>query len=75
MTKRKCFSPGTPAEKAGFNEGDIIQSINGIDIEYLGGLLVIKEMMKEKSGTKYKFVISRDGKKKDINLTLKNLFN
>jgi hypothetical protein len=65
---------GTSAFKAGFQAGDIIRSINGIDTKYLGGLLSVKEMLREKPGTKYKIKVIRDGESKEIKLVLKDLF-
>jgi hypothetical protein len=67
-------SPGTPAEKAGFKQGDIVSSINGIDVERLGGYYDIIELLKANEGTKYKFSILRDGKAKEIELKLKELY-
>jgi hypothetical protein len=65
---------GTPAFKAGFQAGDIIRSVNGIDSKYLGGLLSTKEMLREKPGTKYKIEVMRDGESKVLQLVLKDLF-
>ncbi len=65
---------GTPAFKAGFQAGDIIRSINGIDAKYLGGLLSVKEMLREEPGTKYEIEVIREGKSKKMKLVLKDLF-
>jgi len=65
---------GTPASKAGFRAGDIIRSVNGIDTKYLGGLVSVKEMLREKPGTKYKIEVVRDGQSKTLKLVLKDLF-
>lgn len=65
---------GTPAFKGGFQAGDIIRSVNGIDSKYLGGLLSVKEMLREKPGTKYRIQVIRDGKSKTLKLVLKDLF-
>lgn len=65
---------GTPAFKAGFKAGDIIRSVNGIDTKYLGGLLSVKEMLREKPRTKYKIEVIRDGESKILQLVLKDLF-
>jgi hypothetical protein len=63
---------GMPASKAGFRTGDIIRSVNGIDTKYLGGLLSVKEMLREKPGTKYEIEVLRGDKSKVLKLTLKD---
>ena len=65
---------GTPASKAGFRAGDMIRSVNGIDVEYLGGLLSVKEMLREKPGTQYKIEVARDGESKTLKLVLRDPF-
>ena len=65
---------GTPASKAGFQAGDIIRSVNGIDSKYLGGLLSVKEMLREKPGTKYQIEVIREEKAKKLKLVLKDLY-
>jgi hypothetical protein len=65
---------GTPASKAGFKAGDVIRSVNGIDVKYLGGLLSVKEMLREKPGTKYTMEVMREGESKTLKLVLRDLF-
>ena len=66
-------SPGTPADEAGFHEGDTVLSINGIDVERFGGLLEFRTMLREEAGTEYLFEIERDGKRKGLRLVLRDL--
>jgi len=68
------ISPDTPAEKAGFRAGDTIRSINGIAVEHFDGLLAVREMLKDKPGTEYVFVIDREGQEKELKLKLKDLY-
>jgi hypothetical protein len=66
-------SPGTPAEQAGFQEGDAVLAINGIALDYLDGLTAIKAMLREAAGTEYMFRIQRDGDTRELRLVLRDL--
>ena len=66
-------SPGTPAEEAGFQEGDTVLTINGIDIEHFGGLLSLRAMLRGEAGTEYVFGIEREGQRKELKLVLRDL--
>lgn len=67
-------SPGTPADKAGFQIGDVIRSVNGIDAESLGGVVALKKMLRADPGIQYSFVIDRAGKENKLKMTLKDLY-
>ncbi|UCG31073.1 MAG: aspartyl protease family protein [candidate division WOR-3 bacterium] len=66
-------SPNTPADEAGFQKGDIINAVNGIDVQYFDGLIALRNLLKAKEGTTYMVEISRGGKILGKQLTLKNL--
>ena len=68
------MAPKTPGEKAGVKSGDIITAVNGLDAKYLGGILAIKAMMREKPGTVYALSILRQEKPLRTKLVLRNLF-
>jgi hypothetical protein len=53
-------SPGTPAEEAGFQENDLVLTINGIDTARFGG-------------TEYVFEVERDGRREELKLVLRDL--
>jgi hypothetical protein len=65
---------GTPAFKAGFQAGDIIRSVNGVDTKYLGGLLSVKGMLSEKPGTEYRIEVMRGSESKELKLALRDLY-
>jgi hypothetical protein len=65
--------PDSPAEKAGFAKGDMIRSINGINVGQLDGILAVREMMKAEPGTKYDFIVGRSDKEKKLKLELAEL--
>ena len=67
-------SENSPSSKAGFQAGDLIESINGIDASYFGGVVAIRKLFQEKAGTKYSFTIKRGEETKELNMTLKDLF-
>jgi hypothetical protein len=66
-------SPGTPAEEAGFHEGDTVFSINGIDVDHFAGLLSLRAILREEPGTEYVFEVEREGKRKELRLVLRDL--
>jgi len=63
----------TPSAKAGFQQGDLIMSINDIDTKYFGGVIAIRKLFQEKAGTKYSFKIKRGDEMKEIKMTLKDI--
>ncbi|KPK63412.1 hypothetical protein AMJ83_07010 [candidate division WOR_3 bacterium SM23_42] len=67
-------SPNTPADDAGFKERDIITSINGIEVQYLDGVIALRKLMRAEAGTTYTIGILREGKTFDKQLTLRDLF-
>jgi C-terminal processing protease CtpA/Prc len=67
-------SPNTPAHEVGFKKGDIIKTINGIDVNYFGGIISIRELLKEKTGTTYTFSVLREKELMEMQLILRELF-
>jgi len=51
--------PGSPAEKAGFQTGDQIVSMNGTDVNEKNGEKVMKMMQKSAIGDKVEFRVAR----------------
>jgi hypothetical protein len=67
-------SDNTPGLKAGFKPGDIIHSVNGIETEYIGGIVALKKMLREDPGTSYSVTVQREGIMKKLDLTLDDLY-
>ena len=67
-------SAGSPAADAGFLEGDIVRSINGIAVEHLGDPLRLSNLFRAGAGTVYELEIMRDGKPLELRLTLRELY-
>jgi len=66
-------SPGTPADEAGFEEGDVVLSIDSVDIEDYGGLLALRELFRGEVGTRFAFRVEREGKLEELELVLREL--
>jgi S1-C subfamily serine protease len=66
-------SDGTPADEAGFKEGDTVVSINGIAVEHFDGLVAIRALLRERAGAQYTFGVLRDGVPMELRLTLREL--
>lgn len=67
-------SPGTPADEAGFREGDVVASINGIAVEHFDGLIALRALLAAEPGTEYVFGVERDGEPMELTLTLRDLY-
>jgi hypothetical protein len=68
------ISPDTPAEQAGFQEGDIIKSVDGNVVEPLDGVIATRELLMAEPGTTYDFTVERGGIEKNISLKLEKLY-
>lgn len=55
---------GSPAEKAGLKEGDVIIEFNGIPVEDAGSFKA--RVASTKPGTRVKLVVIRDGERKEL---------
>lgn len=67
-------SPDTPAERAGFEKGDILKSVDGAAIEPEDGVLAVREQLMEAPSTTYEIVVVRTGSEKKLRLTLAELY-
>lgn len=70
----RFVSHATPADDAGFKKGDIIKSINGIEVQYFDDLVALRKLMRQKAGTTYTVGILREGKFLEKQLALRDLF-
>ncbi len=67
-------SPDTPADQAGFEEGDLVLSVDGESVENLDGVVGMRELLKQDPGTVLEIAIRRRGREMKISLTLADLF-
>ena len=66
--------PGSPAELAGLNVGDIIEKIDGSKTQGIG-VAKAAQLIKGKEGTKVKLrIVKIDGKKSDVVLKRSRIF-
>ncbi len=66
-------APGTPADRAGLREGDVVLAINDIGVEHLGGLIALRELMRADPGTRYEIDVVREGRHRTHKLKLGDL--
>ncbi|MGB5213097.1 MAG: Do family serine endopeptidase [Anderseniella sp.] len=63
-----AVTDGSPAEKSGLRTGDTILKVNGADIE--GPKELSRAVAKLKPGTSVEMTVFRDGKQRDINVSI-----
>jgi hypothetical protein len=68
-----CVSPNTPAEKAGFKAGDIVESVDGVSPGELGGIGGLREKLRAAPGTRYEVEVRRGGDRLKLHLVLANI--
>jgi len=66
-------SEGSPAERAGVRQGDVLAGINGIPVGSFASLIAIHELFKAEAGTVYDLEISREGRTRKVSLRLEDL--
>lgn len=69
-----CAAPETPADKAGFKAGDVIETVNGASPEALGGIGRLREMLRATPGTRYDVAVRRGDARLNLILVLEELF-
>jgi hypothetical protein len=69
----RFVSPNTPADDAGFRRGDIIKSVNGIDVQFFDGLIALRKLMREEAGTTYTIGLLREGESLKKQMTLRDV--
>jgi hypothetical protein len=67
-------SPNTPADEAGLKEGDILRTINRIDVDHFAGLIAVRELLAYDAGTEYDFEVVRDDELLKVSLRLEELY-
>jgi S1-C subfamily serine protease len=65
---------GTPAQEAGFVAGDVIAAVDGRPATEYGGVLPIRELLRQAPGTRLEFTLLRQGAAVRIELVLRELF-
>jgi S1-C subfamily serine protease len=68
-----CAAPGTPAERAGFKPGDVIDLVDGRSATELNGLAELRELLRAAPGTRYEFDVRRADTTARLHLTLERL--
>jgi C-terminal processing protease CtpA/Prc len=62
--------PGSPAESAGLQPGDVLYALNGVEINDKNEDALSKARQEWKPGQTVNYTVKRDGRSKDISLTL-----
>ena len=62
--------PGSPAESAGLQAGDVLYALNGVEINDKNEDALSKARKEWKPGQTVNYTVKRDGRSKDISLTL-----
>ncbi|MBN2645280.1 MAG: aspartyl protease family protein [Desulfuromonadaceae bacterium] len=64
---------GTPAQRAGFVAGDLIEAIDGRPVDQFDGARAIRALLRKEVGRCYRFQLRRDGEVRELQLCLEEL--
>lgn len=67
-------APKTPAAKAGFIKGDIIRKINGVNVNSLGGVDGVRDLLSKEEGIEYNIEALHEGNIMEFKFVLKDLY-
>jgi hypothetical protein len=67
-------SPGTPAERAGFLAGDLIQEVEGFGRDVTSRVVGVRTLLRRSPGTRYRITVLRSERMLRLDLTLEALY-
>ena len=71
----RYVSPGTPAAESGLAAGDEVVAVDGQAVEEIGGLVQVRDLLRDEPGTSRGVLVRRGEKEREFEITLRDLFD